>query len=140
MTDEPASPYEPRSRLLPLAVLVAGLAMVGISASMLAVYSSYAAVLMVGGPLAVGAAAVLGRGAALTIKQLVFLVIACSFLGGVVNYAGYSLWPTIGLWASMATGQIAGTAAAVPAAYLAGVLVRRGAQARRDEEIAETFR
>lgn len=104
-------------------------------------FAPYASFLALGGPIAVGAAAILGRRSSLTIKQLIFLVFACSLLGYIANAVVYNMWLLLAAQAEAALpiGWVAGTAMAVLAAYLAGLLARRGARARRDEEIADTF-
>ena len=107
----------------------------------------YSSFLAIGGALATGAAAILGHRSAFTVKQLIFLVVACSLLGYLANFCVLNLWLQLapmtslaaGWVAGMAAGSIAGTAAAVLAAYLAGTLVRRGVRVRRNEEIADTF-
>jgi hypothetical protein len=90
--------------------------------------------------IATGAAAVLGRRSALTLKQLFVLVIACSLLGNAaaLSAAGAVASQIAAVYAGGA-GVAAGSITAWVAAYLAGMLIRRGVRARRDEEIADTF-
>ena len=93
---------------------------------------------VLGGPFATAAAAILGRGPGLTVKQVFFLVVGISVLAGLVNFGGFSVWFMFGTWAP-AVGQAVGTAVALLVAYFAGVLIRRGANARRNEKMVETF-
>ena len=126
---------------LALAAMLAGVALVAALVWMELSRSgdAYAFSFVLGGPVATGAAAVLGHRSGLTIKQIAFLLFTSSVLGGLVNYGGYALWQSLVPEAVASVGQLAGTLAAALLAYLAGMLIRRGARARRNEEIVDTF-
>jgi hypothetical protein len=129
-------------RLLPFAAMAVGLAMVGWFAWMTlsASYGPVGFFLAPGGPLAVGGAAIAGRRSKLMIKEVLFLGLGCSAVGGLANAGAMAVLPGLDPFAVQAAGQVAGTVTEVSAAYIAGMLMRRGARARRNEEISETFR
>jgi hypothetical protein len=128
--------------LLPLVIAVAGAAMVAVYVliGLSGEFRPYATLLALGGPLATGAAAVLGRRSGMMFKEVLFLLIVCSVLGGLANYVAFTLLLPAGPDKAIAIGWGVGTVTAVAVAYVAGMLARRGANARHNEEIVDTFR
>jgi hypothetical protein len=128
--------------LLPLVIAVAGVAMVAVYVviALSGVFRPYATFLVLGGPLATGAAAVLGRRSRMMFKEVLFLLIVCSVLGGLANYVVFTLLQERGVVRAIGVGTGAGTAVAAAVAYVAGMLARRGADVRHKDEILETFR
>lgn len=99
--------------------------------------------LPVGGVIATFAAANLGRGAALTIKQLLVVVVLASVVGALASSIVYlPLVQAFGaerLTLAMALANALSAAIACLIAYAAGVLARRGARLRQRENIQDTF-
>jgi hypothetical protein len=127
--------------IVPLAAFVAGVAMTAFNVWATTRPGGYELTfyLIWGGPIATASAAVLGRRAALSMKQLVVVVIACSSLGSLANWSVRALATPEVLGYFSIPGEIAGSIIAWGAAYLVGMLTRRGARVRRDEKIADTF-